>query len=71
VLVVAPPCRGTLTAEVERVLKRGCEPDPAAERTLDPELVARDPVDRVAGRVDLEGYRPRATLVIGHAGKCF
>ena len=60
-----------LAAKVERLLKRGCEPDPTAEGTLHPELVARDPADRVAARVDLEGYRPRATLVIGHGRKCF
>ena len=59
-----------LAAQVERLLERGREPDPAAEGTLDPELVARDPADRVAPRIDLEGYRPRATLVIGHARKC-
>jgi len=60
-----------LAAKVERLLKRCCEPDPAAEGTLHPKFVARDPADRIATGVDLEGYRPRATLVIGHAPQCF
>ena len=50
----------------------GCgEADPAAERTFRSALVARDPFDRVARRVDLEGDRPRAALVNGHAPEYF
>lgn len=60
-----------LASKVECLLKRGCEPDPAAERPLHAQLVARDPADGVAARIDLEGYRPRAELVVGHAQKCF
>ena len=56
--------------QVERLLEGCGEPDPAAERTLGSELVACDPADRVTRRVDLEGYRPRMALVIGHAPKC-
>jgi hypothetical protein len=56
--------------QVERLLEGRSEPDPAAERTLRSELVARNPADRVTRRVDLEGYRPRPALVIGHEPKC-
>jgi hypothetical protein len=50
----------------------GCgEAEPAAECTFRSALVARDPLDRVARWVDLEGDRPRVALVGGHAPKYF
>jgi hypothetical protein len=53
------------------MLERCGEADPAAERTFGSALVARDPLDRVTRRVDLEGDRPRSALVNGHAPKYF